>query len=319
MTGSAAFNQPFPLYGTDRMRFLTVSLHPVLQRTCEIASLQENQVNRCLSLRVDASGKGVNVTRVLHQLGKEVMHLTQLGGVLARYFVSLTSRDGLALSWVDSGSEIRICTTLLSQSAHTATEIVEEAPPVSPHTDEQMRARFLQLLPGIRMVILSGSKAPGFTADILPWMVRQAKARGVQVLLDYRGRDLLDSLAYKPDLIKPNRQEFQDTFFPGRSIVSDMQIMEKMIALEQDGIHVVLTDGAQPVWYVQGGRVVRLPVEAVVPINVIGSGDAFAAGLAAVWSESGDMDAAVDKALWCGKQNARLIKPGVIRLQDKEH
>ncbi|HPN35250.1 MAG TPA: PfkB family carbohydrate kinase [bacterium] len=301
------------------MRFLTVSLHPVLQRTCELDRLQENRVNRCLTLRVDASGKGVNVARVLHQLGKEVLHLTQLGGVLTDYFIELIKQDGLALSWVDSESEIRICTTLLSRSAHTATEIVEEAPPVSPHTDGRMRVRFLQLLPGTRMVILSGSKAPGFTADILPWMVRQAKACGVQVLLDYRGRDLLDSLAYQPDLIKPNRQEFEDTFFPGCSAVSEHRIMEKMIALEQSGIHAVLTDGAQPVWYVQGERVVRRPVEAVVPVNAIGSGDAFAAGLAAVWSETGDMGAAVDKALWCGKQNARLIKPGVIRLQNEEH
>ncbi len=301
------------------MHFLTVSLHPVLQRTCELACLQENQVNRCLALRVDASGKGVNVTRVLHQLGKEAIHLTQLGGVLADYFVELTRQDGLVLSWVDSESEIRICTTLLSLTAHTATEIVEEAPPVSPHTDGRIRARFLQLLPETRMVILSGSKAPGFTADILPWMVRQARERGVPVLLDYRGRDLLDSLASQPDLIKPNRQEFQDTFFPGCSTVSETQIMEKMIALEQSGIRVVLTDGAQPVWYVQGGRVVRRPVKAVVPVNAIGSGDAFAAGLAAEWSETGDMDAAVDKAVWCGEQNARLIKPGVIRSQDEEH
>lgn len=301
------------------MRFLTVSLHPVLQRTCELACLQENQVNRCLTLRVDASGKGVNVTRVLHQLGKEAMHLTQLGGMLADYFIELTRQDGLVLSWVDSESEIRICTTLLSRNAHTATEIVEEAPPVSPHTDGRMRARFLQLLPGTRMVILSGSRAPGFAADILPWMVGQAKERGIPVLLDYRGRDLLDSLAFQPDLIKPNRQEFLDTFFPGCATVSETRIMEKMIALEQRGIRVVLTDGAQPVWYVQGGRVLRRPVKAVVPVNAIGSGDAFAAGLAAVWSETGDMDAAVDKALWCGEQNARLIKPGVIRLQDKEH
>ncbi|OPZ66063.1 MAG: Tagatose-6-phosphate kinase [bacterium ADurb.Bin478] len=301
------------------MRFLTVSLHPVLQRTCELDRLQENQVNRCLTLRVDASGKGVNVTRVLHQLGEEVMHLTQLGGVLADYFVELTRQDELALSWVNSESEIRICTTLLSRSAHTATEIVEEAPPVSPHTDGRMRARFLQLLPGTRMVILSGSKAPGFAADILPWMVRQAKERGVQVLVDYRGRDLMDSLPSKPDLIKPNRQEFQDTFFPGCSTVPETRIMEQMIALQRSGIQVVLTNGAQPVWYVQGDRVVRRPVEAVVPVNAIGSGDAFAAGLAAVWSETGDMEAAVDKALWCGKQNARLIKPGVIRSQDEEH
>ncbi len=292
--------------------FLTVSLHPVLQRTYELTRLQENQVNRCLAHRVDASGKGVNVTRVLTQLGKKVVHLTQIGGASADIFLRLAQADGLDLRVVDSQSEIRTCCTLLNRSTHTATEIVEEAEPVGAHTDSAIRSLFLDLVPQAQVLIISGSKARGFSADILPWMVQTAKSRQMTVILDYRGADLLQSLPFQPDIIKPNRHEFIETFFPQQTAVEQKLIYEKMLHLQQQNIHVVLTDGAGPVVYALPDQIAQCEVPVLSPVNAIGSGDAFTAGLAAEFQETGNLTLSVQKAIACGARNAQLLRPGVI-------
>jgi len=294
------------------MSVLSVCLHPVLQRTCELERLQENRVNRCLSLRIDASGKGVNVTRVLSQLGKEVVHLTPLGGAFKDFFLRLVEKDGLHLDWVDSESEIRICYTVISRSKHTATEIVEEAPPVGPATDALIRGRFVQLLTCADTLILSGSKAAGFNQDIFPWMVQQAKAQGRNVILDVRGPDLLQSLPHQPDLIKPNFREFLATFFPGRQAVAEERWRRKMEELQEQGIGVILTQGPGPVFYTSAAGICRKEVGPLTAVNAIGSGDAFTAGLASVWCETRDLEAAVAKAVWCGQQNALQLKPGSL-------
>ena len=108
-------------------RFLTVCMNPTLQKTLVFPSLVNDTVNRTANHRLDVSGKGINVSRVLTQLGKENCHLTQLGGILRPLFLDLSKQDGLKVEWVESSSPIRFCYTVLDRQEKSVTELVEEA------------------------------------------------------------------------------------------------------------------------------------------------------------------------------------------------
>jgi fructose-1-phosphate kinase PfkB-like protein len=168
-------------------RFLTICLNPVLQKTLTLERLERGAVNRLSEHRFDASGKGINVTRVLSQLGEQVVHLTQLGGRLREQFLALAADDNLTVRWCDSGSEIRFCYTLLERQGATTTEVVEEAEPVAPGTEAALDTLFSELLREATWVTFSGSKAAGFAAQLFPRWVAAAKAAGKGVLLDIRG------------------------------------------------------------------------------------------------------------------------------------
>jgi 1-phosphofructokinase family hexose kinase len=292
--------------------FLTIGLNPVIQRTYLLPKLVEDSVNRCEGYRVDASGKGINVTRVLHQLGDSVVHLTHLGGRQREYFLAMTHLDELEIEWVDSQSEIRTCCTLLNQLRHTSTEIVEEAEPVGKGTEDRLRDRYLELCKKSHIVIISGTAAPGYSPGLLPWMVAAAKERGLKTVLDYRGQTLLDSLPFQPDVIKPNKQEFVDTFFPNAGPLPPSAIAEKMLELASRHIQVILTDGRHDVAYTQSGEIKTLAVPSLVPVNTIGCGDAFAAGLASGWLCSDDLEEGIRKGLWAAGQNAQRLRPGSL-------
>jgi fructose-1-phosphate kinase PfkB-like protein len=116
---------------------------------------------------------------------------------------------------VPSGSaDARLCYTLLDLAKHTATEIVEEGRPVAPQTEAAIHKAYSELLhaPWVKAVVISGSKAPGFSPSLFPSMVAEAKAAGKIVVCDYRGQDLLTSVDACPDVIKPNFTEFVATF-----------------------------------------------------------------------------------------------------------
>jgi 1-phosphofructokinase/tagatose 6-phosphate kinase len=294
------------------MNFLTICLNPVIQRTYILHDLQENEVNRCQEYRIDASGKGVNVTRVLTQLHKKAVHLTIAGGHFRDYFLDLCRQDDLTIDWVESGSEIRTCCTLLNTRHNTSTELVEEARPVSSGTDERVRNRYLELLPLSDWIIISGSKAAGFSQDLYPWMVQQAKQRHKKVVLDVRGPDLLSSLAYDPDIIKPNYQEYLMTFFKPSDEPSFERIEKHVLELYHRDIKVVLTHGASKILYTDNHKVNFLTPESIQPVNTIGSGDAFTAGMSAEYSDSGNFTAAVQKGMACATANASHQRPGVI-------
>lgn len=298
---------------------LTICLNPVIQKTIFLSQLIENQVNRSQEYYTDASGKGVNVTRVLTQLGQPVVHLTQLGGQFRDYFLNLTATDRLNIEWVDSLAEVRSAYTLINRAQNTVTEIVEEARPVEAGTEDRVLALYPKLLMGSDLVIISGTKAAGFSEMIFPEMVRQAKAAKKTVMLDFRGTDLLNSLQFGPDFIKPNLQEFVTTFFPTAiaddkiNEITGAGIREKMLALfDTYGITTILTHGAREILFVENGAIQSRIPEKIIPVNTIGCGDAFAAGFAANWLKQQELLPAIASGMDCARRNALLRRPGVI-------
>jgi 1-phosphofructokinase family hexose kinase len=296
-----------------------VCLSPTLQKTLVLPHLREDEVTRCLDARLDASGKGVNVTRVLHQLGATVTHVTQLGGAFRPKFLELCAKDALSLSWVESNAEIRFCYTLLNQAFHTSTEIVEESPAVDPSVEAAIMAAYEAALTGARAVVISGSKAAGFSDALYPNMVRVAKERGLLVVLDYRKTDLLNSMQYRPDVIKPNLTEFLETFLPDHTSSESSDTLDavkaRMRALHQEsGSLVVVTRGANPTLYTDAnGTVQSLASEAITPVNTIGCGDALTAGLTAALAAGRSPAEAVALGHRCAALNARNLRPGTLR------
>ncbi|MDR0472444.1 MAG: PfkB family carbohydrate kinase [Treponema sp.] len=296
--------------------FLSVCMNPTFQRTLVLPKLIPDTVNRIGEYFFDASGKGINVCRVLTQLGKNCIHLTQLGGSLRHAFLDLCAKDGLKLNWVESESAIRFAYTVIDMEKLEVTELVEEGDRVGEETEGRFLDAFDKILPEAAWLIISGSKAQGFSPALIPEMVRRAKNLKVSVILDIRGTDLLNSLPYRPDLIKPNFDEFAATFAPqipkGQPL--DKENTSRLFSeiYNQYGCRIILTRGNRNIWYSCGGELEEFPVEAVKPVNTTGSGDAFTAGLAAALSESASLKEALVEACRCGRLNAALIRPGVI-------
>ncbi len=302
--------------------FLTVCMNPTLQKTLIFPAVHNNEVNRTACHRLDVSGKGINVSRVLGQLGKKVVHLTQLGGTLRPLFLDLCEKDNIDIRYVESGSEIRFCYTLLEESCHGVTELVEESEPVSDETESAIMNLYEALLSDADWLIISGTKAGGFSGRLVPEMAKQAKARGKKMVLDIRGDDLLNSLSYKPDIVKPNMLEFVSTFFPektkqGTFAVSEEDMLplvkEKAAELSLNGTSWVITRGSKAVWVFQEGNFDEITFDAVIPVNTTGSGDAFTAALASSLSEGNSLKDAVREGIRCGALNAAFVKPGTIK------
>jgi 1-phosphofructokinase/tagatose 6-phosphate kinase len=298
---------------------LSICLNPTIQKTLVFSDFTPDRVNRIVRHRLDASGKGINVSRVLTQLGKKCMHLTQLGGSFRAIFLELCAQDGLSVEWVESYSPIRFCYTLINNKDRSVTELVEEGEQVEAHTGERLIGAFDRLLPDISTMIISGSKAAGFSDFLLSEMVRKAKENAVKVILDIRGNDLLECLPLKPDIIKPNLSEFISTFAP--ELVAEDKKPPELKARIQDisrGLvskyetRIILTSGTDAVWYIGNNELQEFPIDRSEPLNTTGSGDAFTAGLASALEDGLSLREAIAEGTRCGKLNAGLIRPGVI-------
>jgi len=313
------------------MSFLTVCLNPTLQKTLSFSSITHGTVNRTGVHRLDASGKGINVTRVLTQLGKNAVHLTQLGGELRSLFLSLCEKDRLSVEWAESESQIRFCYTILTGSDSGAvnggaengvTELVEESEPVATGTEQRLLEKFDTLLNGgnFTCLIVSGTKAAGFSDNVIPSMVRRAKEKGLKVILDIKGKDLTESLKYSPDIIKPNLFEFAGTFMPElikdnnyETETSAARIKSTTLELcKKYGCRIILTNGSREIIATDDETFFEIKINPVKAVNTIGCGDAFTAGLASALGDGVGFREAIDEGCRCGALNAALFRPGVI-------
>ncbi|MGO8692573.1 MAG: 1-phosphofructokinase family hexose kinase [Rectinemataceae bacterium] len=304
-----------------RGNYLPVCLNPVIQKTLTYGSLVPGEVNRTAEHRVDVAGKGICVTRVLTQLGREAVHLTQLGGPTRDWFLAMCDEDRLELSWVESGSDIRFCTTLVDKSAGAATELVEEARPVREGTTERILERFSSLLSACATVMLSGTVASGFSPDIMPKMARLAAEAGKRLFLDIKGEALLMSLPYRPIVVKPNLEELFQTYEPERErpgVNADEGVIRDLVSRagreyrERYGSFLIVTRGTEPTLFWDGEALREAPVDKKVALNPIGSGDAFSVGIATALEDGATIAEAVAEGNRLGALNAERIKPGSI-------
>lgn len=301
-------------------RFLVVCLNPTIQRTLIFNQFIPGQVNRAKLQWVHGSGKGVNTSRVLLQLGGQVTHLTQVGGITGDQFLEMVKTDGLTIEPLPITQGIRTCTTIIDESSGAVSELVEEGMPVDPHHEDLLFEVYGRLLHTHQAILINGSKAPGFSSDLFPRLVSLAKDHNREVFLDYRGSELLESIQLRPDWIKINLQEFISTWFPERETImegiSDQLTSTELLTLldiqKNFGIRFLITNGKQPALGLWDQTYRWFEIPKVKGINPIGSGDSVFAGLAWALSQGKDIPRALEFSLDCGRRNYQQVKPGSL-------
>ena len=297
-------------------RFLAVCLNPTIQKTLVFDGFALDEVNRASCVYTDASGKGVNVARVLSQLGAEAIHLTHSGGHDGDWFRSLCAVDNVDLRWVDSESDVRFCTTVIDRRTGTATELVEESRPVRAGTEDAILDLFDATIGEVEVLIISGTKAAGYSDSVISEMARRAAALGLLTVLDIKGRDLAACLPFRPAVVKPNLAEFLSGLPTGAgSKAPGLRLLAHATALDwkkRFGTELVLTRGGKPIWFEEEGEPAEEPVLPTRAINPTGSGDAFTAGLAYALAGGASLREAVREGARLGALNAANLKPGSI-------
>ncbi len=261
---------------------LTIGLAPTFQKVLVFPSFRENEVNRSAVHTSCASGKAINVTRVLTKLGRNAVNITQLGGARVDEFVSLCRAEGITIRYFLSKAETRTCTTLINEEKGTSTELVEEANEVEAEASGKLFTLFKEEEEKHAAIIISGTKAKGYSDTLIPDIVRSCTGKGKLTVLDIKGTDLLESLPARPTIIKPNLSEFCSTFNIALNVLegnenrdTEKAVLDKMHELyEEYGVMSVITRGKWPTWCFDGKKFSTIENTLTLPVvNTVGCGD----------------------------------------------
>jgi tagatose 6-phosphate kinase len=288
---------------------------PTVQQNMTFTRVVIDDVNRAIEVRRSGSGKPVNVARVLHTIGEKVTLSIPLGGDTGRFIRDELTSAGITLEHVEIQNATRTCVTVIDRHQSTATELIEEASPLPPHSTTALLDKFAANLRHCKTAILSGKLAPDAGEEFYADCCRAALSRDVPVILDASGVALLRALKYRPFIAKPNRSELASTL--GLQIIDDASLRNAMLELIHRGAQwAVITMGKDGAAATNGTQFWKIPAISVEAVSPIGSGDAFSAGLAAAILAGREIPDACRLGAACAAANTLIPGAGFLRLED---
>ena len=145
---------------------LTVTPNTALDRTVVVPRLLLNRTVRISDRLISASGKGVDVSRVLHELGTDTLAMGFVAGDTGRQLRALLAADGVPHDFVEAGGETRLNIVVIGVDEHSHTTLADDALEVSAaHIDELLQKVKDKLreaaVPGVGRLIAHGCVAWG--------------------------------------------------------------------------------------------------------------------------------------------------------------
>lgn len=257
---------------------ITVTLNPAQDKSVVIDNFGFDKVNRITEMRLDAGGKGINVSKVVKSLGGETLALGVLGGTIGGYIMHSMDEMNIRHDFVHVASETRTNLKIYDPTTKMYTDINEPGFELTAERLDEVETKlFYYAKPG-DYVVFAGGAPSGVPNDTLYKWTKKLKARNVSVIADLDGELLKNTVAARPFMIKPNLAELmrlcglRDT-----SIYTLVDVAKKLVA---EGIRtVVVSLGSDGALFVNANEALYAKSPRAEAISTVGAGDAMTAAL----------------------------------------
>ncbi len=256
----------------------TITLNPSLDKTIYVNKLVANDTNRVLKEEIDAGGKGVNCSRMLHELGASTQVITFLGGKTGDFIAGVLDREGIPLTRIDIAKSTRTCIAVEESSDVPPTTFNELGGSVEHSNLVALLERAKDASRTSSYMVFGGSLPPGIGPDIYDALIQIAAHGGARAVLDTDGEPLVQGLKARPFMVKPNLAEASrllDTEFSSKADVARgaLKIAEMGVELA------VISLGKRGSVAAYEGAIYDVSAPEVKSISTIGSGDSMTAGI----------------------------------------
>lgn len=301
-------------------KVLTVTLNASIDISYHMDELRLDTTNRVTQVSKTAGGKGLNVTRVGHQLGLDITASGIVGGTSGLFIKQQLDRLHIPHQFLDSGVESRFCIAMITQDAQT--EVLESGIALNETVQEQFVTFYDTLIKDYDIIAISGSIPPGLSVTMYQDLIDIAKRQNKFVILDVNGATLATILkqatVFKPDLIKPNEEEIAElTGNPGHLSIQSLQNALNQPIFNQLP-NVLVTLGKDGALLKHPSQFYQVNIPSINAVNAVGSGDSSIAGFCSGLAQSEDIQNATKRAMAAGMANAMQHETGKIDMNDFE-
>ena len=289
----------------------TVTFNPAIDYLIYVPELSVGSIIRSEKESTFCGGKGINVSLILQELGIE----STATGFLAGF-------TGSAIEQALSGGAIRTDFVHLKEGltrinvkirSGQETDINARGPAISDSEIGELLKK-LEILKSGDILVLAGSIPNTLPSDIYEKIMEQLSGRGILFVVDATGDLLMNSLKYKPFLIKPNNDELGEIF--GVKISTPEEALKYAEELRKTGaVNVLVSMGSKGAVLIdENGEKHSFGAFDGKVVNTVGAGDSMVAGFIAGYLQKGDYEYALKLGSAAGAATA--FREGVAKREE---
>jgi 6-phosphofructokinase 2 len=294
----------------------TVTLNPALDRAINVDSLVQDDTVRVLSENHYAAGKGIDVSRVIRELGGESVALGLIGGYDGMHLEGLLINAGVMSQFTKISNETR--TNIILKENRTGKQYVISAsgPQVTATEIGQFYNHIVEIM-DMNYLVMSGSLPRGVTPNIYGQLILAGRKKGAFIFLDADGKALKESISYVPTGIKPNIHELSR--LTGRELREDSEIIDACVPLHEMGIKMVLVSrGKSGLLLSMDDKKIKAAAPPVDVESTVGAGDSTVAGFILAHSRGLDIIECLRMACAAGTATAQTPGTELCHSEDVE-
>lgn len=291
----------------------TVTLDPLLERVVGVEELVYDDVNRIIDEHKKPGGKGIDVSRVIKELGGQSVALGFAGGYNGLELNDMLVDEGIATDFTPINKETRSSIAIHQKKKKVQTLLSTSCPAVDRAEADSLLNKAREI-PSGSYVVLSGNIPDGVSDDFFAQLTTALKEKDIKVFLDSDGRGLKLGVSAGPYLIKPNIFELNRL---AQATVNEVKEIAEVVKPFRGIVdYIVVSMGARgAVGFSKEGDYHAMPPKVKVR-NSLGAGDSLLGGVVSVMSRSGSFEEALKVGVACGTATALGISGSFCRKSD---
>ena len=293
--------------------YYTITLNPAIDMLTKVENFELGKLNRTGESDYVIGGKGINISLLLNNIGKESKALGFIAGFTGNFIKEELKKKGIKSNFVETKGFTRININLTTD---IETEINSQSSKVA---KENIKEFFdtLEELSDNDTVFLSGNIIPGMDSDDFAAIAKKVREKGAKLVVDSNKDMVLDTLKYKPFIIKPNEFELGEMF--GVKISNTEEIAKYAKKLQEMGAENVLVSRGSKgaILFTNEGDVFTANTATGKVISTIAAGDSMLAMFVAKYDETGDYRLSLQYASAAGGATSFSAGVGKKKLIDE--
>ena len=284
----------------------TITFNPALDYIAQVENFKIGEINRTKTETILPGGKGLNVSIVLKNLGIENTALGFISGFTGEELKRKIEAQGVKTDFVkvkEGITRINLKISSINEEKVEETALNGVGPLITEDDIETLMEK-LQKMSTEDLVILSGSIPKNIDNTIYEKICKKLNEKGITFIVDSTQELLMNILKYHPFLIKPNKEELEETLNCKISTKEDIiYATKKLKKLGAQNVLVSLgNDGALLLTKEDKIYYSKAPKGQVV--NTVGAGDSMVAGFLAGYYQTKDYEYALKTGVATGSASA---------------
>ena len=290
--------------------YYTITLNPAVDMLTKASNFSLGKLNRTQEAKYVVGGKGINISILLNNIGEKTKVLGFVAGFTGYFIKSELDKLDIEHDFVETLGTTRINMKITTD---TETEINGQSSAVNSENISEFFEK-LDVLTTEDVVFLSGNVIAGMELEDFKKIAEKVATKGATLVVDSNKDLVLDTLQYKPFVVKPNEFELGEMF--GITLNGLEEILVYARKLQERGAqNVLVSRGAKgAVLLTENGEVLEVNVAEGKIVSTVAAGDSMLAMFVAKYNETKDYVEALKYASAAGGATSFSIGVGSKKL-----